>query len=212
MKFVHFCLAAFIFLLLLVGCNKRKKSDVRKITWKGVQEKGNIIQFTAEGMTEGAFLWNFGDASTATEISPQHVYNKVGRYAVSLIVNSDSDFLLTDTIDIGSANMGQLIGTKVWRSGYWDALPWPPYHTYHDLGVMSFAIDYVDVLRVAVKGDTLSYSSFYSSDSVIAFFKMEGPGDTNTLYFNQNSGVITYEVSRHVSAAAGQEKYIYTTP
>jgi len=35
-----------------------------------------------------SYLWNFGDGSTSTQISPSHTYNKPGIYTVSLAVNT----------------------------------------------------------------------------------------------------------------------------
>ena len=42
-------------------------------------------QSTGEGLT---YSWNFGDGETSTQASPNHIYNQVGTFTVTLTVNN----------------------------------------------------------------------------------------------------------------------------
>lgn len=48
------------------------------------------VQFTNASVNAGTFLWNFGDGGTSTAVSPQHTYNSVGTYTVSLFADAGS--------------------------------------------------------------------------------------------------------------------------
>ena len=57
--------------------------------YSGIVNEG--IQFHSDG-TESengkiiSYLWNFGDGTTSTEVSPTHVYGEKGAYTVELTV------------------------------------------------------------------------------------------------------------------------------
>lgn len=51
---------------------------------------GSPLQFTDESTNvPDNWLWDFGDGSTSTEQNPQHIYNEIGTYTVTLISGND---------------------------------------------------------------------------------------------------------------------------
>lgn len=62
---------------------------------------GNEIQFTNQSLYAGDFLWDFGDGTTSTEVSPAHVYAVNGSYTV-LLTAAHCDYSVTveQTVDV----------------------------------------------------------------------------------------------------------------
>ena len=52
-------------------------------------QNGLEIQFTNTSSDATAYLWNFGDGITSTEVSPVHTYSAAGEYTVSLTAQND---------------------------------------------------------------------------------------------------------------------------
>ncbi len=59
----------------------------------------NAVQFSNTSATADSYLWNFGDGTTSTEVSPFHHYSVAGDYSVSLTATNEfgSDIALETT-------------------------------------------------------------------------------------------------------------------
>jgi PKD repeat protein len=94
--------------------------------------KGDTVQFTAQSnITTGAsWLWNFGDDASSTLQNPSHLYEKAGKYTVSLTISvAGNDYVKTKTkyIKVGGRTIsGQIragdkngIDTGMPLASYW---------------------------------------------------------------------------------------------
>ncbi len=72
---------------------------------------GGILYTKNNSFLAGRFLWNFGDGSTSELVEPQHSYEKVGSYDISLIAISADN--CTDTARVEKAVQVQNGGTIV---------------------------------------------------------------------------------------------------
>ena len=52
---------------------------------------GNLATFSNQSTGANSYLWDFGDGSTSNETEPQHIYNGVGSYTVTLYAISPCD-------------------------------------------------------------------------------------------------------------------------
>lgn len=66
-----------------------------KASFECVSNKGFKVSFSNSSENPTNLLWDFGDGSTSTELTPTHVYNLVGTYNVKLVVSNDGK---TDSI------------------------------------------------------------------------------------------------------------------
>lgn len=57
--------------------------------------KGENLQFTNTTSNANTYLWDFGDFSTSTEVSPNHIYAQAGTFNVTMIAGSDCNCLDT---------------------------------------------------------------------------------------------------------------------
>jgi PKD repeat protein len=53
------------------------------------------------GGTITSYLWNFGDGTTSSQISPSHTYPSAGVYLVTLTVRDERDGVGSDTLTVG---------------------------------------------------------------------------------------------------------------
>ncbi len=58
-------------------------------------------------------LWNFGDGSSSTELSPEHYYATEGEYTVTLKTTFNNGRITTETQNIHIRNFNQLIINKL---------------------------------------------------------------------------------------------------
>ena len=57
-----------------------------------------LAEFNNTSLAGQQFYWNFGDGTTSTEISPEHLYSIPGTYTVSLIAVDSSTCNISDTL------------------------------------------------------------------------------------------------------------------
>lgn len=72
----------------------------------GTIQNDNSYTFTATGVTDGTdYLWDFGDGTTSTAVSPNHTFPSSGNYTVVLTVSNDcgSD---TSAVDVYFSETG----------------------------------------------------------------------------------------------------------
>jgi chitodextrinase len=55
--------------------------------YSGRHNVGDAITFQTTESLSAALLWDFGDGTTSSEVTPAHVYDSAGRYRVQLTVN-----------------------------------------------------------------------------------------------------------------------------
>lgn len=137
-----------IIFLVFSSCNKKNDSpDKKPNTQFGIfQLAGNPAQFSVDttsnyfastdeeivtrNLTEGAktFIWDFGDGSTSTELSPRHIYAKSGKYSLKLTaINKDN----VNNVKVKTVNVTEKVLTLIrisslnFNSGFIDQLSWP---------------------------------------------------------------------------------------
>ncbi len=69
-----------------------------------------IVVFHNQSSNLVSQTWDFGDSNTSTTYAPQHQYQSIGNYNVSLIVNSSTGCL--DTISKNIVAMNKPVGIK----------------------------------------------------------------------------------------------------
>ena len=104
---------------------------------------GNPINFADDSTGDiDSYSWDFGDGTTSTEQNPEHVYNKVGTYTVTLTVinlaNSDSR-VMEDYIIIGNLNLTMVMCSSVTSGGIYTPQPGAVFHE-NDPMVLYFEI------------------------------------------------------------------------
>lgn len=66
------------------------------------------VTFNNSSINAGSFVWDFGDGTTSTEVSPTHTYTTLGNFSVQLIANAGScgnnTFTRNNYISINPAN------------------------------------------------------------------------------------------------------------
>lgn len=66
------------------------------------------VTFNNSSINAGSFVWDFGDGTTSTEVSPTHTYTALGNFSVQLIANAGScgnnTFTRNNYISINPAN------------------------------------------------------------------------------------------------------------
>jgi PKD repeat protein len=88
---------------------------------------GNAIRFADESVGDiDTYFWDFGDDETSNEKNPEHVYNNVGSYTVTLTVSNPagSDSLVKeDYITVGSLNLKLVMCSSVFAGGIYTPQP-----------------------------------------------------------------------------------------
>lgn len=57
------------------------------------------VVFLNNSANGNAFLWNFGDNTTSTDINPSHVYANAGNYTVTLVVTDTNNCFAPDSVE-----------------------------------------------------------------------------------------------------------------
>ncbi len=88
---------------------------------------GNPVNFAGESVGDiDTYFWDFGDGASSTEENPEHVYDSVGSYTVTLtvsnIVGSDS-LVKEDYIIVGSINLKLVMCSSISNNGQYTIQP-----------------------------------------------------------------------------------------
>ena len=160
-------------------------------------ETGDTIHFTNLSSNAGSYLWNFGDGTTSSDISPYHVYTSFGNFdvklkAVSGCGKSDSTFL-PGAIKVDANYLcafmpvsGKIILTKCSGMLTDDGGLYNDYS--NDLSAMTtIAPTGTDSVKLTFISFDLSVFSYYSTDSILQAVK-----DSMIIYdgLNENSPII----------------------
>jgi PKD repeat protein len=106
--------------LTLLSCSKLPKPEFSYFP-EDNPEAGDSISFTNKSRRADAFLWEFGDGETSTNMSPLHVFQTAGNFDVTLNATNDAgDNLVTQPITI---NEPTVLGFVVYDSTMTQLLP-----------------------------------------------------------------------------------------
>ncbi|HEX2901017.1 MAG TPA: PKD domain-containing protein, partial [Bacteroidia bacterium] len=144
------------------------------------------VAFTNSSVNAGSFFWTFGDGGTSTAVSPQHTYNSLGSFNVSLIANAGTcgiDTLLRTSYIVIDTNLGCNItlsptnanSTQTACSG-----------TLFDTGGPSadYGANVNSIITIAPTGAsqvTLSFTSFAMELNYDYLYVYDGPGINSPL-------------------------------
>lgn len=81
-------------------------------------ETSGIFPFTCTftpDIVPGDYLWDFGDGTTSTEVTPTHTYADIGTYTVSLSINGFPQVTKSDYITVRTP---EVVVTAVPTSGF----------------------------------------------------------------------------------------------
>jgi PKD repeat protein len=99
----------FVLFVFVMGCNKRPVADFTVNISN--PDTDQLIEFTNTSADGKTYVWDFGDGTTSTEMSPSHSYSEAGAYLVELTVyskknkNVDSHAELIEVSDNLAAKM-----------------------------------------------------------------------------------------------------------
>ena len=110
-------LSVLVFSILLFGCSKSttdsKPAPVASFTWKTSNTTApSTVVFTNTSTNASSYIWDFGDGTTSTVISPTHIYNTVGTFTATLTAtNSSGSSSAYDNINtVSPYSIGQSYG------------------------------------------------------------------------------------------------------
>ncbi len=128
------------------------------------------VQFAnlSSGVGDLTYLWDFGDGTTSTDMSPTHTYDSVGAYTVTLSVTGESGYTSTATeqafylITVECGDNGTVSPSGTVPAGKTDTpvFTFTPDSGYH-------AVATVDGVEVAVTDNTYTFDGV-SSDCTLA--------------------------------------------
>lgn len=72
-----------------------------------VPVSGEAVTFTPDDEEDVSWFWDFGDGITSEDQQPQHTYESLGNYTVTLQVTS-----LNDCVQTGSIHLGPVTGIE----------------------------------------------------------------------------------------------------
>jgi hypothetical protein len=177
--------------ILIYGCNRSGKMHVTPVTYdffyKGGSNISDTISFYTTAPDSSVFAWDFGNNYTSTNSKPTIVYDSVGSYVVTCIINNDFKNVIKKTLllaDPPGCQYTHLIsGLRNFK-----AIVYPymnPGYTFDT----SFSIKILNDIRVVVGHDTLSYFDGYTLSGDV-FFYNTNPAVWN--YYDQKNSLYYY--------------------
>ena len=131
---------------------------------------GGTLSTTNTSQNANAYVWDFGDGTTSTQVQPSHTYNSVGTFTITLIATNACGGADTTT------QVLEVLGTSELFGAVFKVFPNPNNGTFTVEGLSSMLGQEVEILDVA--GRRLLTQTFSESTIVL-----ELPSATNGLYF-----------------------------
>jgi|SRR5688572_24120888 len=83
--------------IVYYGCEKKEEQPpvpppappVADFTYEITNHATRTVKFTNASLYAHSYSWDFGDAGTSTQISPQHSYPSYGNYTVRLTAHGE---------------------------------------------------------------------------------------------------------------------------
>ncbi len=180
----------------LYGCTHKDAVTsapvVFDFSYSGSMKIQDTILFVSNAPATATFLWKFGDGTTSTQSTPNHVYTISISDTVSLIVNNDSAHPILKPIKL-TANAGKYAGARPWTGGYFSLYGGCCVGLYpHALNDTSFSVTAVNDSTIEVWGETLPYDRYNKYPNSFSF--NFGANKTyllckqDTIFFSQSSG------------------------
>jgi hypothetical protein len=140
-------------------------------------------------------LWNFGDGSTSTTLSPNHVYDSSGSYEVHLILNNDSTNTMSSSIYIGPVPVyTQLIaGPRQWKHTR-VVTDGPTNIKDTTISDTTFAVNMVNTRTISIGPILLVYMAGASTPDKFIYWSSGGGSQSCTLIFSHSTNKIQFEV------------------
>lgn len=139
-------------------------------------------------------LWDFGDGSTSTELSPNHAYDSSGTYLVSFTLNNDSTHTFSNSFNIAPTPIYThlIAGTRLWRriSIVTDG---PTYIHDTTISDTTFTIDVLDNKTISIGLTVMDYLPSSSKANTFVYYSgIDSP--RGTLLYLHNTNKISYTV------------------
>jgi len=194
---------AILLVVAATGCGEKVPLEAKKstfdISYSGNQFIGDTIRFQSSAPYGKKLTWKFGDGTTSTETSPQHVYyhvpyvgNTIVEDTVTMIVDND---IYQPNIKLLLLKPGiqKLVANFNWSGGRFTLHGnCCPALTDHVLNDTIFMISAVDEYTIGAWGSSLPYlpdSNYYSNERVTGRYNAVWVAYTpDTLFFKQRSG------------------------
>lgn len=198
------------FFCMAPGCKKKDTSaDNYTVTfdfsYTGVPCPGSQIHFKAAAPPGVSLHWDFGDGTSSTDSTPSHIYNSVDSFNVTLVINGNPLYTVSKKVAVFKAPLytQNLAGNYTWRHTY-NSYGSSGHDTNLTLAPTTFAINYIDVVTIAIGADTLIYDPGSSSDYYLYFSKLadRAAGTLEmewSLQYNHYNNAITYSVATYRS-------------
>jgi PKD repeat protein len=96
-KFILVTTALLIATAIFLGCEKKEQREpispptppTADFTYEITDHITRTVKFTNASAHAQSYSWNFGDAGTSSQVSPQHNYPSYGNYTVKLTASGE---------------------------------------------------------------------------------------------------------------------------
>ena len=121
MRAIFILLATCCFGASFYSCHKKSNTGyIDSISISGCAITGNTLSFFLSSGNPNPTItnpsWDFGDGTTTTTVTAQHVYNNAGTYTVTLLVNGETlTKCITIVLPAVSPYTAGIAGTRTWH-------------------------------------------------------------------------------------------------
>lgn len=158
-------------------------------------KNGYNYDYQPDALAGCAILWDFGDGSTSTALSPNHVYDSSRTYTVHLILNHDSTNIISSSIYIGPIPIyTQLItGTRQWKRTR-VVTDGPTNVSTTTISDTTFTVNMVNEKTISIDSVYLQYIPMLSTVGSYHYWGLGGGNPMHTLVFNHITNKIQYVI------------------